>query len=150
MASAPIVCNPPAAAPAKQHTSFLKQLGHLGLECVTKVLPVLTKGAQEVEPVIDLLFPLQGSVFSSVVNSVCMAEVAGAQAQTQPAEAGAVKLQAVWNAVGPQLLDLAQQQGLMGTDAEASAKQYIQAIFQLLDGPAKKVTTSGAAAATAS
>ena len=138
MASAPIPCTPTTAPhpSTPQHPSFLKQLGRLGLSCVTKVLPVLTRGAQEAEPVIDLLFPLQGGIFTSVVNAVCLAEVAGAQADSS--DAGAVKLQAVWGAVGPQLLDLAEKQGLMGADAEATAKQYIQAIFQILDGPMKK------------
>lgn len=140
MASAPVACHPTSAAaehaPATQHSSFLKQLGHLGLGCVTKVLPVLTKGAQQAEPVVDLLFPLQGGVFTAVVNSVCLAEVAGAH--TDASEAGALKLQAVWNSVGPQLLELAEKQGLVGADAESTAKQYIQAIFQILDGPMKK------------
>ena len=142
MASAPIVCDSttPARAPAPQHLSFLKQLGRLGLGCVTKVLPVLSKGAQQAEPVVDLLFPLQGGVFTSVVNSICLAEVAGAQATS--GETGTLKLEAVWSSVGPQLLELAEHQGLVGADAEAHARQYIQAIFLLLDGPVKKTTSA--------
>lgn len=147
MASAPIACNPatvPAThAPDTHHPSFLKQLGHLGLSCITRVLPVLTKGAQQAEPVIDLLFPLQGGIFTAVVNAVCLAEVAGAQAG--PNEVGTLKLQAVWSAVGPQLLELAEKQGLVGPDAEATAKQYIQGIFQLLNGPVKIPTPAATA-----
>lgn len=125
----------PGVAP-QQPLSFLKKLGKLGLEGVTKVLPVLTRTAQVAEPAVDLLFPLEGPLFNAVVNAVCLAEVAGANAAgTQ--STGPLKFEAVMSAVGPQLLDLANQHGLVSDSADGAAKQYIQAIYGLLNGPAK-------------
>ncbi len=126
------------------HKSFLKSIGHLGFECFTRVLPFVTKQAQAAEPFVDLLFPLQGGLFSTVVNSICMAEVTAAQASNSATAAatGVAKMEAVINVVGPQLLELSKQNGLVGDDAEAAVKRYVQAIFDLLDGPAKSMTAT--------
>ena len=128
--------NPKSAAGRSAKRSFLSALGHLGREAVTKVFPMLVRDAQVCEPIVELLFPMEGALYGSVVNAICQAEVAGANAAAGAAT-GPAKWEAVWNAVGPQLLSVAHEDGLVGETAETAASRYVQAIFNLLDGPAK-------------
>lgn len=137
MSTAPVV-------PAVPHVSFLKKVEHVGYEILTKVLPFLEKTATQAEPLVDLLFPLEGPLYNSVVTSVLMAQVAGSTAAADTTDTGAAKFQAVFNAVSPGLLAEAQKDGLVGDAATAAVNKYIQAIFDVFDGPAKNTATPAA------
>ena len=118
------------------------------MNVVDKIIPTLTKAAVAAEPLVDLLFPMEGPLYNQVVAAICKAEVDGAQAAAGP-QTGAEKFQAVWNAVSPQLLTLASTNGLISADAQASVQKYIQAIFNILDGPVKAAPAAAAAATPA-
>ena len=136
----------PGAPPAHKN-SFLKKLGQLGKDIVEKVLPTLTRVAVIAEPVVDLLFPMEGPLYNTVVTAIVDAEVKGAQAAAG-AQTGPEKFEAVWKAVSPQLLTLASTNGLISADGEASVQKYIQAIFNILDGPVKATTPAPTPATT--
>lgn len=144
---APAAAAPPVVPPAHKN-SFLKKLGQLGKDVVQKVLPVLTRAAVVAEPVVDLLFPLEGPLYNTVVTAIVEAEVRGAQAAAG-AQTGPEKFEAVWKSVSPQLLSLANTNGLISADGEASVQKYIQSIFNILDGPVKATTPAAAPSAAA-
>jgi len=130
--SQPIAAPPTPAAPhpSSHRFSYLKHLGHLGLEAFTRIVPFIAQGAEDVEPEFDLLFPLEGPIYNSVVRAICMVEMAGTKDT-----AGSTKLQSVAGLVAPHLRALAAHYGIPEQELDTAIPRYINGLVAILNGP---------------
>jgi len=121
---------PAAPHPASSRFSYLKHLGHLGLEAFTKIVPFIAQGAADIEPEFDLLFPLEGPIYNSVVRAICMVEMAGTDHTSGP-----TKLNSVAGLVAPHLRALADHYGIPEQELDAAIPRYINGLVAILNGP---------------
>lgn len=115
--------------------SFLDRIGHFGLEAIAKILPGIKIAAQEIEPEFDLLFPLEGPVFNSVVRAICTVQMASGAGTS-----GETKLQSVMGLVGASLRAIAASHNLPEDQVEPAIRQYLNGLVALLNSPTRNRT----------
>ncbi|MCU1226408.1 MAG: glycoside hydrolase family 25 [Edaphobacter sp.] len=118
--------------------SFLNHLGHLGLDALTKVVPVVAKVAEAIEPEFDLLFPLEGPIYNSVVRAICVVEMA-----SNKNTSGETKLQSVTSLVSPHLGTFAAHYSLSDQELEVAIHKYVNGVVGILNGPVRSSSAFG-------